>query len=385
MRFFIGCLAVWCLGAGVASVQARAAQVPQVGPGHVIPADKPTIIMRDLSEATHPGAQEKILKMWEFVRELAGAPADIEPPVVYLASFDPAKEDPELAAWRLSWSAGYPEVDLPFAAEVKGYHYMKTNVIQVNPLSTYMRFYRAASDGRKKDLVGYGYYVTAHELLHYALEAAGVPGESHHCLILQPQGSDGKSHMERVIDFLAAEGIGSASLKFYGLREEQMKFPCQRMGNPVTSHEISRLRESARYLLTKKTMGSCKGVYADKTLGADLHPVISNMAPGQMSFIFQKPIPLAGFRDSLIGMRPAPETGADPEEAQARLDKLADVFEATLRGNDRVNIYRGVAAFSDGKKINEIRYVGAIDLDTRDVFIAGNGICRYPWSASGPS
>ena len=107
--------------------------------------------------------------------------------------------------------------------------------------------------------------------------------------------------------------------------------------------------------------------------------MVGSIDEGRNSFIFQKPMRSGEVREALKGLMPAPGTGGDEDVARANLDTLAAVFELVLSGSEDIAAFRGVAAFSDGQKVNEVRYVGAIDIKTRDAFVAGNGICRYNW------
>ncbi|MDX6769711.1 MAG: hypothetical protein SF051_09280 [Elusimicrobiota bacterium] len=229
-------------------------------------ADRPTL------EGTFPeGAfrdrEEHVAAIWEFVKALGGAPAGIRPPVIHFSVFDPAVQDPAWTAWQRSWSLGqtqiwtdylcnavgkkkfpqveaerlcetpgrieaflaaHPEVreEYPYPAQFRAFHYDGTNRIQINPETTYMAFYQNGPDGLPRDYTGYGYYVTGHELLHYALEQRGVPPLTHHCLFVT-KGPDGTSYMEKLAAFIAQRGIGTEfALRRYGVAAEESFDPC---------------------------------------------------------------------------------------------------------------------------------------------------------------
>lgn len=216
-------------------------------------------------EVGFAGRQAIVDDVWAFVRALAGAPADTPPPLVHFSRFSVADQEPEWTAWQKGWVAGHPEIyadwlcqedfdsryaeghalcgqrprllawiaahpelsgEYPFPSTFRAFHYDGTNRIQIDPMTTYFAFYQNGPDGMPRDYVGLGYYVTGHEMMHYALERAGVPGATHHCLFITPRGG-APSYMEQLADFLAARGYSSYAVKRYGLGPEIALDPCR--------------------------------------------------------------------------------------------------------------------------------------------------------------
>lgn len=216
--------------------------------------------------ANFPDREAHIAAIWEFVQTLGGPKQGLEPPVIHFSRFVEAAQDPAWTAWQRQWSRGqeqiwtdylcgpgrkkhpeavregacdtpdaarawlraHPELrdEYPYPAQFRAFHYDGTNRIQIDPYATYLAFYQNGPDGVARDYVGYGYYVTGHELLHYVLENRGIPGPSHHCLFITKQ-SDGKSYMEKLADFIVARGVGTDfSMKRYGLMQEESLDPC---------------------------------------------------------------------------------------------------------------------------------------------------------------
>lgn len=211
-----------------------------------------------------PRLEARLSEVWEFVKVLGGAPEDLPPPTVYFMAFDPAKQDPAWTKWQKDWAArdpqilvdwvcsyagrakhpepvdkglcadpakvrvwlaAHPEVndDYPFPPAFRAFHYDGTDRIQVNPATTYTGVIMQAIP---LEGLGYGYYVTGHEMLHYVLDRKGVPGATHHCLFVTPR-ADGKSYMERLADFLIEEkGYAHFMTRRLGLDAEISLNPC---------------------------------------------------------------------------------------------------------------------------------------------------------------
>lgn len=212
-----------------------------------------------------PGERRKLDDVWAFDKSMGQAPADLPPPTIYFAPFDPAKQDPEWTRWQSEWTAAHPEIyvdwlcnyagaakypepttarlcgnaakvlawidahpqvkaEFPFPATFRAFHYDGTDRIQVNPATT---FTGVILQGVPLRDLGYGYYVAGHEMLHYVLDRRGVPGPTHHCLFVTPAPPDGKSYMERLADFLIDEkGYAHFLVRRIGLGAEQSLNPC---------------------------------------------------------------------------------------------------------------------------------------------------------------
>lgn len=230
---------------------------------------------------TFPNRQAVLADVWAHVQRDAGASAGLEAPYLYFSKFDPEAQDPEWTLWQKRWVAGHPAIyedwlcrggdsagdarwaegrrlcgrraellawvgahpelqqQYPFPKSFRAFHYDGTNRIQIDPGSTFFAFYQNGPDGMPRDFVGLGYYVTGHELTHYALESRGVPGERHHCLFVTADAAGG-SPMERLADFLIARGYASYAVKRYGLGPEIALDPCAAGSAPSASRSAGR-------------------------------------------------------------------------------------------------------------------------------------------------
>ncbi len=218
-------------------------------------------------EGAFPERERVIADIWGFVKTLGGARADLPPPILYFSPFDPAKQDADWTAWQKTWADANPSVYLdwlcspagraeqrdgtdaqcgsdrtalkaylaahpavrdkfPFPASFRGFHYDGTARIQIDPIATYMAFWQNGPYGPPaQDLVGSGYSVTGHELLHPVLASRGVPGATHHCLFVTPD-ADGTSPMEKLTAFLISRGYASFAVRRYGYGQEVALDPC---------------------------------------------------------------------------------------------------------------------------------------------------------------
>jgi hypothetical protein len=250
-----------------AAVSAQELPSPSAVLAQARAASRRPVLEGRFPEANFPGREEHIAAIWDFVQGLGGPKLDLEPPVIHFSRFVLAEQDPAFTAWQRQWSRGneqiwtdylcnaagkkahpeivrerlcdspealrawlaaHPEVreEYPYPPQFRAFHYDGTNRIQVDPYTTYMAFYQNGPDGLPRDYVGYGYYVTGHELLHYVLEQRGIPGPRHHCLFVTKQ-ADGKSYMEKLAEFIVARGVGTDfSMKRYGLSQEESLNPC---------------------------------------------------------------------------------------------------------------------------------------------------------------
>lgn len=220
---------------------------------------------------THPGYKALIAKIWNFVsRDLAGIdPTEVLPPVLHLEPFERDRQSPAFTEWQSEWIINHAKVWLewtevkgvpisqitpdwvrtriheiyPFPITFRGFHYDSTNVVQVNPETTFLA--TVTPDLHRtsfRDYVGYGYYVTGHEFAHYALGKRGIPDKLHHCIYLLSV--NGKpSLMRRLNDYLVQEGIGGALLSRYGLEQEMALNACQYLSPEDKMKAIQYARE----------------------------------------------------------------------------------------------------------------------------------------------
>ena len=243
----------------------RAARETPV-PALALQAPVPVTVVTGTPPEGYPNFEKNLADIWVFVRGMAGASPTLPPPRVHFAAFDPAKQDPEWTRWQAEWTARrddifaawlcsvpgrkkYPEAtplcaqtekdrvafvaahpavraEYPFPPEFRAFHYDGTGVIQVNPETTYLPYLQTGPDGVRKDYVGYGYYVTGHEMLHYALESVGVPGPTHHCLFVTKRPETGTSPMEDLAAFLQDRTLAGFAVRRYGLQQEEQLRPC---------------------------------------------------------------------------------------------------------------------------------------------------------------
>lgn len=222
---------------------------------------------KDLSW-THPDYRKIISNIWFYVaRDLAKLPLNKVPaPKLQLEPFSRAEQSPEFTLWQNEWIinnisvwmewteiVGVPREKItkqwvrerineiyPFPVTFRGMHYDGTGVVQVNPDTTYLSMVTPDQNRTTwRDYVGYGYYVTGHEFMHYALSKKGVPDILHHCIYVISV--DGKpSLMERLNNRLINSGVAGALLPRYGVNQETQLTPC-------TQLNTQQVGDSARY------------------------------------------------------------------------------------------------------------------------------------------
>lgn len=209
----------------------------------------------DLS-SSHPQYAERMNQIWRFVAGDLAQIGDwnVPAPEVHVEPFARDQQSPEWTAWQNQWIVEHPDIWLewtdvkgtpraeitpawirahladlyPFPLSFRGFHYDGSDKIQVNPVTTFLAFYQNDPYGVKKDFVGYGYYVSGHELTHYALAQRGIPDRLHHCLyVLSVDGHP--SLMERLAAGLISRGFASGAARRVGLEQEIGLDPCSRL------------------------------------------------------------------------------------------------------------------------------------------------------------
>lgn len=176
--------------------------------------------------------EQRLTEIWEYVKVLGHAPKDLPPPHIYLSSFSTEDQPKELTEWQATWLKEHPLVPHPFPKTFRGFHYDGTNKIQIDPQTTFFhyQFYSASPAGVKTDWVGYGYYVAAHEMLHYVLETRGVPALLHHCVFIL-KFENKPSFMERISQYLIDKEYSSKLIVKIGVQQELILNPCGRSFN----------------------------------------------------------------------------------------------------------------------------------------------------------
>ncbi len=209
----------------------------------------------------------KINSTWHFIQTLIQLPESIEAPLIYFSPFDRDIQEATWTEWQSEWIVKNPEIWndwvklknsrgnkieitdewvkenqkilFPFPAQFLAFHYDRTTRIQINQQKTFLRFYQNDYQGIKKDFVGYGFYVSAHEMLHYALEQIGIKETKlHHCMYVLEL-VDGKTLIDHLADFLVAHQISSHVLHKYGVESEKSMNQCHRLNQ----EEQNRARE----------------------------------------------------------------------------------------------------------------------------------------------
>jgi hypothetical protein len=171
------------------------------------------------------GHVRELRDLWVFVRALSGIPDNGKTIHVYMVAFGEEEERyPELLALQRAWlkKAGQKEDRLP--PNSTGFHYDGTTIIQVNPLL--FRMHTTDAFGHSSGgVLGVGFYVIAHEMLHIAHEWKGVPGDDHHCIFLR------EHYEERLADFLWDRRMAPKWFLNSGVSDaEQAQWDCKKLG-----------------------------------------------------------------------------------------------------------------------------------------------------------
>ncbi len=204
--------------------------------------------------AQFPDIQEKANRIWQYLSHLIGKEVLPLPPEINFYEFSKADQSLDFSKWQKSWlhdnldiwndwtkltnkgqdikidqrwvNANIDRV-FPFPETFLAFHYDGTNRIQMNPKRTMMSSVQGDASGKATDLLGAGYYIMAHEMLHYALEQKGiVPTKLHHCLYVSDGRGSNSSLMDQVSDYLIAQKITSPMIKITNLRTEKSFNPC---------------------------------------------------------------------------------------------------------------------------------------------------------------
>lgn len=154
--------------------------------------------------------QEKIDKLWKFIKDLTGAPPQLPAPRIRFAHFEPARSGEEWIAWQKAWHLNHPGSLYPISRTSLGFYYEGTNVIQISPIA-FLRDKEVAYDettirGVHKVSSGRVYFFIAHEMEHYAYDGRMDP-KNQHCFF------EKKGHSEATIKYLIQEGLGRETLR----------------------------------------------------------------------------------------------------------------------------------------------------------------------------
>ena len=166
----------------------------------------------------YPELQKQSNSIWSFIKKTLNVPDTSPAPVIRFQPFE--------------------NVPKSFVA----FHYDNTNKIQIDPQNAFLQYYHS----QYGDLIGMGFYIMGHEMMHYAFQEKNIlPSSTHHCLFLLPLLNYGQSVMQVLSNFLILNHLSSQVIRIQGLRKEQFSRPCRDI------KDISALRQSAMLKLTE--------------------------------------------------------------------------------------------------------------------------------------
>lgn len=122
--------------------------------------------------------------------------------------------------WLKEFLSDKPEERL--SKNTLGFHYDHTDIIQLAP-RIFANHFTGNPTGGKPIVVGAGFYVLGHELMHFAFEQKGVPGRLHHCSVFIDKG-----YSERLADYLSGHGLANltiVNLKYIQAERDNCKSP----------------------------------------------------------------------------------------------------------------------------------------------------------------
>jgi len=122
--------------------------------------------------------QEIANQIWEFVKQTTRLSKDVDATEIYFKHFGKQNLDDPDMLWLKRWFNEHTDSrDVP-RERSSGWHYTKTNKIQINP-----SIYERLDKNPNLDL-GKTNHVVGHEMIHYVLEQLGSNGENEHCMMV---------------------------------------------------------------------------------------------------------------------------------------------------------------------------------------------------------
>ena len=121
--------------------------------------------------------KEIISDIWNFLKEKTQSKKDIPPPRIHFMTFNASLADKKWVLWQQKWLYNTLPGGRAFNPSFSGFYYLKTNIVQIDPA----RFSEAGNRNRLNS----GYYLVAHEMLHYLFSVRGIPPYIHHCLMVR--------------------------------------------------------------------------------------------------------------------------------------------------------------------------------------------------------
>lgn len=175
----------------------------------------------DVQGPNSSSLQPSVNGSWEYIRHLLQISSD-PAPVIYFYYFDRATQPVLLTTLQDRMIEKFPEdlrndpesIRRSFKA-LSGITYdadlfsprspLRGRVIQINPARSF--------DIESGGLRGYGLYLTAHEMLHYALNRKGIDKKYHHCLMVE-ENAAGESLMLKIARDLVGHGWANDIITF---------------------------------------------------------------------------------------------------------------------------------------------------------------------------
>ena len=235
--------------------------------------DNPHVVLKgNVPFFEFPHLQQQSDSIWTFIKTTLTLSRITPPPIIYFSAFDKQKQDKELTNWQSQWVEKNPFIwleytkhnklnpttitpewireftkhSLPFPKHFIAFHYDGTNRIQINPKRAFLSYYQNDPYGVKKDMVGLGFYIMGHEMLHYAFQEKNIlPSENHHCLFTLPLLPNKASVLEILSSFLVARQFSSSAVKMLGLQREEKLQPCK----DIKEENLSSLQETTTFKL----------------------------------------------------------------------------------------------------------------------------------------
>ena len=235
---------------------------------HLYKNNRQVILKGEVPFFEFPHLQKQSDSIWSFIQQtlkLSKSP----PPIIYFFPFEKESQDQNLTNWQAQWISKNPFIwkeytsyakihsktitaewikefmthSLPFPKNFIAFHYDNTNYIQMNPKRAFLSYYQNDPYGVKKDMVGLGFYIMGHEMLHYAFQEKDIlPSENHHCLFVLPLLPNKKSVLEVLSDFLIASQFSSSVIKILGLQNEEKFQPCKNIEDLSSLQEATALK-----------------------------------------------------------------------------------------------------------------------------------------------
>ena len=238
--------------------------------GHLLEKDNSHVVLKgDIPFFEFPRIQQQSNIIWAFIKKTLNL-SHIEPPTIYFSPFGKTSQDQQLINWQAQWISQNPFIwaeyahytkitpstinpewikeflkhSLPFPKHFIAFHYDNTNYIQISPQRAFLSYYQNDPYGVKKDMVGLGFYIMGHEMLHYAFQEKGIlPSSNHHCLFTLPLLPNKQNVLEALSNFLIDKQFSYAPIiKMLGPEREKRLQPCKNIDDVPFLQEATALK-----------------------------------------------------------------------------------------------------------------------------------------------